>query len=384
MPQPTARSRWVPGSTPGRLCRQRGRERRDLGLHRARRRREHDRAARVAGGRGRAPRVDGRRRRTPASTADGLEQRAVDVRGREAGLEVVVLRPGRLSGRVRGRPASGGQNALRRMIRPTNTARRSGPASSGGSAEIVCTASLTNFSAPAPMSVVPPPPPTCAAGARRVTDPVPVLDHARIFAPGARGHRRAGVTIRAMAETTIQAGDAGRRPAGRRPGGHRAARWREAFDRLGEADRASALGGADLESLSTAATFSAEAQAGNEVKERAYRAYVAEGNPLRRPTSPSTSPTSSSGGPPFDRIRMDAPGGAPPQGPARVVCPRVPRAAPQRDGGDDRRARRGARRSPSRRSRSATASPTRTCAPSRRRTSASSRSPAATRRPGSR
>ena len=45
--------------------------------------------------------------------------------------------------------------------------------------------------------------------------------------------------------------------------------------------RRSALGGADLESLSTAATFSAEAQAGSEVKERAYRAYVVEGNALR-------------------------------------------------------------------------------------------------------
>ena len=35
-----------------------------------------------------------------------------------------------------------------------------------------------------------------AAGARRVPDPVPVLDHARIFAPGARGRCRVGVTIR--------------------------------------------------------------------------------------------------------------------------------------------------------------------------------------------
>ncbi|HEY6570223.1 MAG TPA: hypothetical protein VIZ22_08040, partial [Candidatus Limnocylindrales bacterium] len=57
--------------------------------------------------------------------------------------------------------------------------------------------------------------------------------------------------------------------------------WREAFDRLGEADRAGSLGGEDLESLSTAAFFAAEATAGNEAKERAYRAYVAEGNAVR-------------------------------------------------------------------------------------------------------
>ncbi len=57
--------------------------------------------------------------------------------------------------------------------------------------------------------------------------------------------------------------------------------WREAFDRLGEADEAGVLHGADLESLSTAAAMSAEAQTSSEVKERAYRAYVAEGNLLR-------------------------------------------------------------------------------------------------------
>ena len=57
--------------------------------------------------------------------------------------------------------------------------------------------------------------------------------------------------------------------------------WREAFDRLREADEAGVLHGADLESLSTAAAMSAEAQTSSEVRERAYRAYVAEGNLLR-------------------------------------------------------------------------------------------------------
>ena len=84
-----------------------------------------------------------------------------------------------------------------------------------------------------------------------------------------------------MAETPIRAGT----PADDALVAGRAAierhAWREAFDRLGEADAASPLRGADLESLATAAAFSAEADAGSEVKERAYRAYVVEGNVLR-------------------------------------------------------------------------------------------------------
>ncbi len=48
-----------------------------------------------------------------------------------------------------------------------------------------------------------------------------------------------------------------------------------------EADAAQALGAADLEPLSTSAFFAAEASTGNEVKERAYRAHLAEGNAVR-------------------------------------------------------------------------------------------------------
>ena len=84
-----------------------------------------------------------------------------------------------------------------------------------------------------------------------------------------------------MAETPIRAGT----PADDALVAGRAAierhAWREAFDRLGEADEASPLHGADLESLATAAAMSAEADRGSEVKERAYRAYVSEGNVLR-------------------------------------------------------------------------------------------------------
>ena len=50
------------------------------------------RLASLAGCR-RAPRVDGRGLARASCTADGLERRAVDVRGREKGLEVLVIRP---------------------------------------------------------------------------------------------------------------------------------------------------------------------------------------------------------------------------------------------------------------------------------------------------
>jgi class 3 adenylate cyclase len=57
--------------------------------------------------------------------------------------------------------------------------------------------------------------------------------------------------------------------------------WPEAFERLTEADRAGGLAAADLESLVLAAFFAARADIELEVKERAFRAYEAEGNDLR-------------------------------------------------------------------------------------------------------
>ena len=57
--------------------------------------------------------------------------------------------------------------------------------------------------------------------------------------------------------------------------------WQEAYDQLSQADRDGQLSGADLESLSLAAFFAAQGDAELEVKERAFRAYVAEGNDLR-------------------------------------------------------------------------------------------------------
>jgi class 3 adenylate cyclase len=57
--------------------------------------------------------------------------------------------------------------------------------------------------------------------------------------------------------------------------------WEAAFEQLSLADREAPLSGADLETLATAAFFAAHADAESEVKERAFRAYEAEGNDLR-------------------------------------------------------------------------------------------------------
>jgi len=57
--------------------------------------------------------------------------------------------------------------------------------------------------------------------------------------------------------------------------------WPEAFELLSEADRAGELTAADLESLAIAAFFAARADVEVDVKERAFKAYEAEGNNLR-------------------------------------------------------------------------------------------------------
>jgi class 3 adenylate cyclase len=57
--------------------------------------------------------------------------------------------------------------------------------------------------------------------------------------------------------------------------------WQEAFDRLGEADRAGTATAADLETLALAAFFVARPDVQAEVKERAYKRHVEEGNPVR-------------------------------------------------------------------------------------------------------
>jgi class 3 adenylate cyclase len=54
--------------------------------------------------------------------------------------------------------------------------------------------------------------------------------------------------------------------------------WLEAFEQLSQADRDGQLSGADLESLSLAAFFAAQAEVQLGVKERAFKAYEAEGN----------------------------------------------------------------------------------------------------------
>ena len=58
-------------------------------------------------------------------------------------------------------------------------------------------------------------------------------------------------------------------------------RWQEAFDLLARADREGRLGATDLEALAQAAWFSAQPDVAVEAKERAFKAYVAQGNKAR-------------------------------------------------------------------------------------------------------
>ena len=58
-------------------------------------------------------------------------------------------------------------------------------------------------------------------------------------------------------------------------------KWPEAFEQLTAADRDGQLSGADLESLALAAFFAAQADVALEVKERAFKAHLAEGNDVR-------------------------------------------------------------------------------------------------------
>ena len=57
--------------------------------------------------------------------------------------------------------------------------------------------------------------------------------------------------------------------------------WAEAFEQLSQADRDGHLSGADLEALALAAFFGAHAEGELAAKERAFKAYEAEGNELR-------------------------------------------------------------------------------------------------------
>ena len=58
-------------------------------------------------------------------------------------------------------------------------------------------------------------------------------------------------------------------------------RWQEAFEHLSKADLEGNLSGADLESLALAAFFAAHADVQVSIKERAFKAYEADGNELR-------------------------------------------------------------------------------------------------------
>ena len=58
-------------------------------------------------------------------------------------------------------------------------------------------------------------------------------------------------------------------------------RWREAFDLLARADREGRLGATDLEALAQAAWFIAQPDLAVEAKERAFKAYFADGKRAR-------------------------------------------------------------------------------------------------------
>ncbi len=57
--------------------------------------------------------------------------------------------------------------------------------------------------------------------------------------------------------------------------------WPEAFEQLSQADRAGPLSGADLEGFALAAFFAARGDEEIDIKERAFKAYEAEGDELR-------------------------------------------------------------------------------------------------------
>ncbi len=101
---------------------------------------------------------------------------------------------------------------------------------------------------------------------------------ARFEANAAERHSRA--TIVGMTDVPAQAQEAanplqaGLEALGRRD-------WQEAFERLSEADRAGSLSGADLEALAETAFFTAHADMGKDVKERAFKARLAEGDKIR-------------------------------------------------------------------------------------------------------
>ena len=101
--------------------------------------------------------------------------------------------------------------------------------------------------------------------------------------PSYSRHGRIGVgcTMAAMSEATppTSTADADPLESGRTALARHA--WLEAFEQLSLADQGGQLSGADLESLSLAAFFAARADASLDVKERAFKAYLAEGNDLR-------------------------------------------------------------------------------------------------------
>ena len=84
-----------------------------------------------------------------------------------------------------------------------------------------------------------------------------------------------------MTESAIAGGTAGSDPAAAGRDAFARHAWQEAFDLLSRADRETRLSGQDLETLAEAAFFAGQGDARVTAKERAFRAYAAEGDTIR-------------------------------------------------------------------------------------------------------
>ena len=116
---------------------------------------------------------------------------------------------------------------------------------------------------------------------RRIASPQPRDPRSQPSCSRLPLERASGCTMAAMSEATPPTPTAGADPleAGRTRSRGTPGRRRSSSSPL--ADRDGQLSGADLESLALAAFFAAQADVELEVKERAFKAYEAEGNELR-------------------------------------------------------------------------------------------------------